>query len=352
VDSDCLIFQECGKKHSPARCEVFKKMTSQQRLKKIYERELCRLSYCHVQERDCWSQGRVPNCGVDGCEAPHYPLLHGAIVAGRVMVVQGSSRRRRRLICACREDVRVGVAGKTSFLHTLYDWGASVTLVTHVTAEEVWLERVRQPSVAVVRLSGRCTVVGFHYMVQIVDGDDRVLVIKAMGVDSITTLGATDVPADIEERFPQARGWGSKLVWPAKDVEMLIGMDNQGWIPKHIISSQVKGDNLRLMQSVLGPACILMGNTKVMDLGDWHSLEWGRPDGRSIRAGGDRARGAVSGENPAGQEMTGAASHEVCADHADRDARPIGWGAGGCGLQGPWMQQPERPDRAVLIAGS
>jgi hypothetical protein len=48
-------------------------------------------------------------------------------------------------------------------------------------------------------------------------------------------------------------------------VELLIGMDNQGWMPKHIGSSQVKGDDLRLMQSMLGPACILMGSAKATD---------------------------------------------------------------------------------------
>jgi hypothetical protein len=51
-----------------------------------------------------------------------------------------------------------------------------------------------------------------------------------------------DVPADIEKRFPQARGWGNKLAKPVRDVELLIGMDNQGWMPKHIGSSQVKAD--------------------------------------------------------------------------------------------------------------
>jgi len=71
------MFQECGQKHSPARCEVFKKMTLQQRLKEIDERELCRLCYRHLQGRDCWPQGRVPKCGVDGSEAPHHPLLQG-----------------------------------------------------------------------------------------------------------------------------------------------------------------------------------------------------------------------------------------------------------------------------------
>jgi hypothetical protein len=109
---DCVMFQEWGEKHSPARCEVFKKMTPQQRLKKIDERELCRLCYCNLQGRDCWSQGRVPNCSVDGCEVPHHPLLHGAIVEGRVMVVQGIDEKNaqahlvpgERASGGCRQD--------------------------------------------------------------------------------------------------------------------------------------------------------------------------------------------------------------------------------------------------------
>jgi hypothetical protein len=36
---------------------------------------------------------------------------------------------------------------------------------------------------------------------------------------------------------------------------MLIGTDNEGWMPRHMGSSQVEGDNLRLMQSILSPVC-------------------------------------------------------------------------------------------------
>jgi hypothetical protein len=49
---------------------------------------------------------------------------------------------------------------------------------------------------------------------------------------------------------------------------LLIGMDNQRWMPRHIGNSQVEGDNLRLMQSVLGRACILMRSTKMADTND------------------------------------------------------------------------------------
>ncbi len=49
---------------------------------------------------------------------------------------------------------------------------------------------------------------------------------------------------------------------------MLICMDNQGWMTKHVGSSQVKGDNLSLMQSMLSPRWILMGSAKAADPGD------------------------------------------------------------------------------------
>ncbi len=91
---------------------------------------------------------------------------------------------------------------------------------------------------------------------------------KVMGVYLITTLVATDALTDIERRLLQAKGFRNRLARPAGDVEMLIGMDNQGWMPKHVGSSQVEGDNLRLMQSVLSPGCILMVSAKTAGPGD------------------------------------------------------------------------------------
>jgi hypothetical protein len=48
----------------------------------------------------------VRNCGVDGCQAAHHHLLHGALVEGRVMVVQGIGARKAKVFL-CHEDVRV-----------------------------------------------------------------------------------------------------------------------------------------------------------------------------------------------------------------------------------------------------
>ncbi len=82
----------------------------------------------------------MPNCGEDGCQAAHHHLLHGALVQGRVMVVQEIGARKAEVFL-CREDVRVRSAGGANSLHTLYDWGATVTLVTHAAAAKAGLER-------------------------------------------------------------------------------------------------------------------------------------------------------------------------------------------------------------------
>ncbi len=249
---DCVMFRVCGEKHPPGKCDAFKK------LKEIDNRELCWLCYRHLRGRDCWSKDKVPNCGVDGCEAAHHHLLHGALVEGRVMVVQGIGVGKAKVFL-CREDIRVEGAGKASRLHTLYDWGATVTLVTHAAAVKAGMERKRQTPAAIAGLGGRCTIVDSYYMVPVVDGNDK--------VDHITTLAASEVTEDIVTRLPRTKGLVEKLAWPAVDVEMLVGMDNQGWMPIHMESSRDEGDNLRLMQSMLSLCCILMGSARAPDQG-------------------------------------------------------------------------------------
>jgi hypothetical protein len=65
-------------------------------------------------------------------------------------------------------------------------------------------------------------------------------------------------------------------------VELLIAMDNQGWMPHYMGESLVEGDNLRLMQSVLGQACILMGSAKEADPdGDAQGSPEVQADGKS-----------------------------------------------------------------------
>jgi hypothetical protein len=48
---DCVMFRVCGEKHAPGKCDAFKKLSPQQRLREIEERELCQLCYWHLQGR-------------------------------------------------------------------------------------------------------------------------------------------------------------------------------------------------------------------------------------------------------------------------------------------------------------
>ncbi len=75
----------------------------------------------------------------------------------------------------------------------------------------------------------------------------------------ITSFGASAPPRDIEGRFPLAKGWAERLARVAEEVDLLIGLDNQRWMPRHVSSSIMEGDNLRMMQSLLGPTCMLIG---------------------------------------------------------------------------------------------
>ncbi len=77
---------------------------------------------------------------------------------------------------------------------------ATVTLVTHAAAAKVGLGRKRQVAAAIAGLCGRCTMIDSYYMVPVVDGDNVVRVVKALGVDHIATLAATDITRDIVTR--------------------------------------------------------------------------------------------------------------------------------------------------------
>jgi hypothetical protein len=129
----------------------------------------------------------------------------------------------------------------------LRDHSCGIQSWTHAAAMKAGLERKRQTPAAIAGLGGRCTMVDSYYMVPAVDGNDKVRVVKALGVDHITTLAASNVTEDIITKLPRVKGFVEKLARPAGDVEMLVGMDNQGWMPMHVESSRVEGDNLWLM---------------------------------------------------------------------------------------------------------
>ncbi|MFN9941752.1 MAG: hypothetical protein ACK56I_19975, partial [bacterium] len=72
------------------------------------------------------------------------------------------------------------------------------------------------------------------------DGKDEIQTLKATGVARITSFGASAPPHDVEKRFPLAKGWSARLARPAEEVDLLLGLDNQRWMPRHVSSSIMK----------------------------------------------------------------------------------------------------------------
>jgi hypothetical protein len=344
----CVAGDGCQERHSPTKCKVFKKMTPRQRLEKVEEKRLCKLCFRHLAINECWAKGKTPNCQIKGCGGEHNYLLHDALMLGRALVVQemgGDSGQSY----SCREDIRAEVAGKTHRLHTLHDWGATLTLITHDAADRAGLTPIRHSARLVSGLGGKCLESTCFYVVPFVDGCDEIQTLRATGVTQISSLGASAPPSDIEGRFLLARGWAARLARPAEDADLLIGLDNQRWMPRHVSSSLMEGDNLRLMQSVLGPTCMLMGRAAVTAPAEANQGSRDAPEASArrtreapARTGPDR-QGEWRVRRPAGPGMPeeddgngGAADGGNDADHS---------------IQGVRLQQRERAHRADFASG-
>ena len=63
----CVAGDGCTERHSPVKCEVFRKLTPRQRLEKVEEKQLCKLCFRHLAVNDCWAKGKLPNCHIKGC---------------------------------------------------------------------------------------------------------------------------------------------------------------------------------------------------------------------------------------------------------------------------------------------
>jgi hypothetical protein len=102
-------------------------MAPKQRLGKVKERALCKLCFYHLETKDCWALGKVPNCDINNFCARNHPLLHEALVTGRAMLVQEVGGGLNQ-VCMCREDIKVKVAGKNHCFHALHNCGSTQTL--------------------------------------------------------------------------------------------------------------------------------------------------------------------------------------------------------------------------------
>ncbi len=92
---------------------------------------------------------------------------------------------------SCREDIRAEVAGKTHRLHTLHDWGATLTLITHDAADRAGLTPIPHSARLVSGLGSKCLESTCFYGVPFVDAGNEIQTLRATGVARISSLGAS-----------------------------------------------------------------------------------------------------------------------------------------------------------------
>ncbi len=164
----CVLGELCGGNHMPEVCQMFKRLTPEGRLAVIQTKQLCQFCFRHPDSQPCPSQS-LPACPVRGCMRMHHRMLHRALMreearpivlgAGLELEERGaeenpltSDSQSPPLLTSdesegeeperpslCMQMVPVEANGVIHALHTLYDWGSTVTLVRKESLRKIGL---------------------------------------------------------------------------------------------------------------------------------------------------------------------------------------------------------------------
>jgi hypothetical protein len=152
----------------------------------------------------------------------------------------------------CQQRVLLEVNGNLTSLHTLYDWESANTLVRKESARRIGLQAVRAPRQAIKGYQGKGLITDSVYYLPLLDADGNIQVVRAHGVDEITTVTRTRLPHVAREIFPAIRAYMPWMETGAGRVEVLISLDNKQWLPAHVEDSWDPDDDMRLMKSAFG----------------------------------------------------------------------------------------------------
>jgi hypothetical protein len=251
----------------PEVCRLFEEMTPKSRLAIIQRKQLCQFCFRHSDTQPCPSHSQ-PACPVRGCMHMHHRLLHNALLKeeARAIVVEvepeldeldaeeefpvtgledleqltsdesggeepervtqspvGSEAERPRL---CQQRVPVEVVGVLHSLHTLPNWGSTVTLVRKESARMMGLWPLQTVQRSVRGFEGSAVITDSCHYLPLVDAYGSYQVICAYEMEEITTVARTRLPPWAREVFPSVR---AHMPWIATEdgpVELLIGLDN------------------------------------------------------------------------------------------------------------------------------
>jgi hypothetical protein len=249
----CLV-DECREEHAPTACALFKGKTPEDRLAIVRRRELCILCFRHLDTKRCWSLGKVDNCGVRGCSRAHNPLLHDVLENEEVMMVSAlpGKGREPESVLRCRQMVAAENEGQCFRLKVLYDWGATMSMVSREAMEMMGLSPSKQAKRIIKGLGGATTVSKGTCTLTLVarNGDRRT--VTAWEVGDIASVPGGQPPEDVDEQFPGLRYLSEPncLAQKGGPIHVLLGMDHAHLMPEHVAESTEFSSQLRLMRLI------------------------------------------------------------------------------------------------------
>jgi hypothetical protein len=190
-------------------------------------------------------------------------LLHDVLQNEEVLMVSALPGRVSEpdSVLRCRQMVAAENEGQCFRMNMLYDWGATVSMISEEAVEIMGLSTVKQAKRIIKGLGGVTTVSKGTCTLTLVacNGDRRT--VTAWEVGEIASLPGGQPPEDVDEQFPglQYLSEPNCLTQKGGPVHVLLGMDHAHLMPEHVAESTDLSSQLRLMSSMFGGQYILVG---------------------------------------------------------------------------------------------
>ena len=230
-------------KHSTASCRAYLALEPKGRLDLLSKHKACYTCLRpHHFSKNCWKKVK---CGVDECEQIHHSSLHDALKQG---VVLRATKTDTEVDGSCLlQLMKIQTALHTPRnLTVLWDSGASLCLITFRKANELKLKG-KPTQLSIVKVGGNPEVISsFSYNVPVVDDKGKVTIIKAYGINEITSKIEHINVSMVAHLFKETTV--EEIERPCGNVDLLIGFNYAGL---HPVREQVAG-NLLLLKNAFG----------------------------------------------------------------------------------------------------
>jgi hypothetical protein len=230
----CVLGEICGGHHMPEVCQMFEAMTPEGRLSVIQKKQLCQFCFRHPDTQPCPSHS-LPACPIRGCMRMHHRMLHRALMREEARPVvlgmaqstggrdpeenlltsdsedsalvtsdeeEGGEPENSRL---CMQMVPVEANNIVQGLHTLYDWGSTVTLVRRESMRKLGFRPAQVAQRIVNGFGGAAVPITRCHFLPLIDVRGNHQVICAFEVEEITTVAETRLLPWAKEVFPSVR---------------------------------------------------------------------------------------------------------------------------------------------------